>query len=533
MKKTHKSATQQKHNSCYQSRAQKKKNHLTERLNYFISLTLHLRWRQGQTLLLMKHAFSKILLLLTALPLLLLSCKKYEDLQVNPNEPSTATPSLLLTNICISVFNYDPTYPAYAARHLTYYERGNSAVDYSWTSGEYSNFDVLRQVEKMDELAQQNGAVNYTGLAKFFRAVLFSQLTEQFGDIPYSDALGATDGNTKPLYDTQEAVYAGILNELEEANNILDDASGTIGGDIIYGGVASQWKKLVNAFRLRLLIHLSKKEGNSSINIKEQFQNIVSNPSQYPLMESGDDNGQLVFNESATSNYYPTCGSLSVGTAVSIEEGFANILKERSDPRLFSFADPITGLPANIFDNYAGVNAGLTVADQQTVSANASRINRRYPDINNPVNEPLILMGYPEQEFVIAEGIARGWVTGSGEDHYENGIAASMAFYNIEVPAGYLDQPNVKYDAANAIEFIIIQKYIALFMQSGWEAFYEQRRTGIPHLNTGPGTYNDGRVPKRWLYPQSEYDYNAANVESAIRNQFTDDDVNEAIWLIE
>lgn len=480
----------------------------------------------------MKHAFSKILLLLTVTSLLLVSCKKYEDFQVNPNEPSTATPSLLLTNICISVFNYDPTGPAYASRQLTYYERGNSNVDYSWTGGDFSNFDVLRQVTKMDELAQQNGSVNYTGLAKFFRAVLFSQLTEQFGDIPYSDALGALDGNTKPLYDTQEEVYAGILNELEEANNILDDANGTISGDIIYGGAASQWKKLVNAFRLRLLIHLSKREGNSSINIKEQFQSIISNPSKYPLMESGADNGQLVFNESATSNYYPTCGSLSVGTAVSIEEGLADILKERSDPRLFSFADPITGLPANIYNNYAGVNAGLTVADQQTVSANASRINRRYPDINNPVNEPLILVGYPEQEFVIAEGIARGWATGSAAEHYGNGITASMAFYDLEVPAGYFDQENVKYNTGNAIPLIITQKYIALFMQSGWEAFYEQRRTGIPSLNVGPGTYNDGKVPKRWLYPQSEYDYNAENVASAINSQYGNDDVNEEMWLI-
>jgi len=125
----------------------------------------------------MKHAFSKILILLTAISLLLLSCKKYDDFQVNPNEPSTATPSLLLTNICISVFNYDPTGPAYASRQLTYYERGNSNVDYSWTSGDFSNFDVLRQVTKMNELAKQTGSVNYTGLTKFFRAGLFSQVT--------------------------------------------------------------------------------------------------------------------------------------------------------------------------------------------------------------------------------------------------------------------------------------------------------------------------------------------------------------------
>lgn len=470
--------------------------------------------------------------------LMLSSCKKHEYYQVNPNQPSTATPALLLTDICISVFKYDPQASAYASRQLTYYERGNSAVDYSWTSSEYSNFDILRQVMKMDELAQATGEENYRGLAKFFRAVLFSQLTETFGDIPYSDALKALEGNTKPKYDTQEDVYVGILAELEEANSILSDDKGTIGGDIIYAGKASQWKKLVNAFRLRLLIHLSKKEANAKLNIKQQFQTIISTPGTYPLMTGPSDNGQIVFNTSATSNYYPTAGSLSLGTAVSLEEGMANILKSRNDPRIFSFGEPITGLPANNIANYAGVNAGLTVADQQSASANASRINRRFSDLTNPINEPLILMGYPEQEFLIAEAISRNWITGAGtaEEHYVNGITASMQFYGISGPAisNYLAGPNVVFNPANAISMIITQKYIALFMQSGWEAFFEQRRTGIPTLNTGPGTYNNGQVPKRWKYPQSEYDYNTANLDEAIQRQFAgNDNVNGQMWLLQ
>jgi hypothetical protein len=487
----------------------------------------------------MKQIYFKNILVTAGLAVMLLSsCRKHAYYQENPNQPSSATPALLLTNIAISVFNYDPTGPAYASRQLTYYERGNSAVDYSWTNSSYGNFDILRQVMKMDELAQQTGEENYRGLAKFFRAVLFTQLTETFGDIPYSDALGALNDNTKPVYDKQEDVYVGILNELDEANTILSDAKGPIGGDVIYSGKASQWKKLVNAFRLRVLIHLSKKEANTKLNIKTQFQNIISNASTYPLMTGSADNGQIVFNSSSTSNYYPTCGSLSVGTAVSIEEGMANILKARNDPRLFSFADPISGLQPNVFANYAGVNAGMTVADQQTASANASRINRRYPDINNPVNEPLILLGYPEQEFLIAEAISRGWITGAGTaaEHYNNGITASMKFYGISdaAIATYLGGANVAFNPANAIPMIITQKYIALFMQSGWEAFFEQRRTGIPTLNVGPGTYNNGQVPKRWLYPQSEFDYNNANVEAAVASQYSgNDNVNGVMWLLQ
>jgi len=464
------------------------------------------------------------------------ACKKYSDFQTNPNLPSTGTPALLLTDICYSIFYTDNTQAAFAVRHLTYYERGNSSVDYSWREGSFDNYNILRQVMQMDSLAQQTGQQQYFGLTKFFRAVLFSQMTEVFGDIPYSQALQGVSANFTPEYDTQESVYAGILAELEDANNLLDNSKGKINGDIIYDGNADQWKKLVNAFKLRLLIHLSKKESNTTLDIKTQFQNIVSNPSKYPLFTGNSDNAQLVFNSTATNNYYPDYGYLSLSTAVSMEKGFVDILKDLKDPRLFEFAEPISGLAAGDFNNYEGVDAGLTIADQQTTSANASRIKSRYYD--DKINEPWIFLGYAEQEFLIAEAISRNWITGAGtaQEHYENGVIASMSFYNIsEADANaYLQHANVAFDAGNALYLIAIQKHIAFYMNGDWEAFMEQRRTGIPTLSVGAGTYNDGKVPKRWLYPQSEYDYNPGNLNAALQSQYGGvDDVNEIMWQLQ
>lgn len=483
-----------------------------------------------------KSIINKYVISFVALILVLSGCKKYDEFQNNPNLSSSATPALLLTNICYSVFYYDNTSAAFASRHLTYYERGNSFVDYSWRQGSFDNYNVLRQVMQMDSLAASTGQQQYRGITKFFRALLFSQLTETFGDIPYSQSMNGKTGNFKPSYDTQEAVYAGILQELEEANNLLDDSKGRIDGDIIYSGVASQWKKLANALRLRLLIHLSKKESNSGVDIKGQFQKIISDPATYPVFTSNADNAQLVFNLSAPDNDYPTFGYLSLASLVSMEKGFVDILKERQDPRLFSFAEPIGGQTAGDFDNYEGVDAGLTIQDQFSASGSASRINSRYH--NDKINEPWILIGYAEQEFLIAEAIARNWITtgGTAAEHYENGIRASMQFYNIsdaDIDA-YIAQPIITYDAANALNQITLQKHIAFFMNSGWEAFWEQRRTGLPELSVGPGTYNDMMVPKRWIYPQSEYDYNTENVNAAIQSQYSgDDDVNKLMWLLQ
>ena len=388
----------------------------------------------------------------------------------------------------------------------------------------------------MDSFATQTGQEQYHGLTKFFRALLFSQITEQFGDIPYSEAMLGLSGNFKPKYDDQESVYKGILQELEDANNLLDDSKGEIKGDIIYGGVASQWKKAANALKLRLLIHLSKKEANTNLNIKTQFQNIISDPGKYPLFTSNADNAQLVFNTSAQNNYYPDFGYLSLGTSISMEKGFVKILKDRSDPRLFAMAEPIPGMDAGIFANYEGVDGGQTLADQQTASSNASRIKSRYHD--DKINEPWIFIGYAEQELLIAEAISRGWITGAGtaQEHYENGITASMKFYGIDDAdiTTYLAGPDVAFNAGTALDQIAVQKYIALFMNGGYEAFFEQRRTGIPTFNVGPGTYNDMKVPKRWLYPQSEYDYNGGNLEDALQSQYGgSDDVNGVMWLIQ
>lgn len=476
------------------------------------------------------------LYIFSALLILFGSCKKYDTFQANPNQPSQSTPALLLTGICYNIFYKDNTSASFAARHLTYYERGNSFLDYSWRQGSFDNYNILRQVAQMDSLAKANNQQQYYGLTKLFRAILFTQLTEDFGDIPYSQALQGLSGNFKPEYDTQEEVYIGVLQELEEANALLDDSYGKINGDIIYNGIATGWKKLANAFRLRVLIHLSKKEDNTNLNVKSQFQSIISDPAKYPLMTGNADNAQLVFNASAPNNYYPDFGYLSLATAVSIEKDFAKILKDRKDPRLFAFAEPVGGKTARDFDNYDGVDAGLTIGDQQTTSGDASRIKKRYYE--DKINEPLIFLGYAEQEFLIAEAISRGWVSSAGtaQEHYENGIRASMEFYGIGDAdiTDYLTHAMVAFNTEDAIKLIAIQKHIAMFMNSGWESFYEQRRTGYPDLSVGPGTYNDMKVPKRFTYPQSEYDYNADNVNAAVQRQFNgNDDVNEVMWLLQ
>ncbi|WP_286859496.1 MULTISPECIES: SusD/RagB family nutrient-binding outer membrane lipoprotein [Sphingobacterium] len=473
------------------------------------------------------------ILLIVSILALSMGCKKFDYYQDNPNKPTKATPALLMTYICQNIFNNNPISAAYASRHLTYYERPNESINYNWNRGSFDGYGGLRQVLKLEALVADNK--NFQGLAHLFRVIYFTQLTETFGDIPYTDALKAEQDGRTPIYDKQEDIYTGLLQELEEANSLLDAGNGIIDGDVVYAGDANKWKKFVNAYRLRLLIHLSKKEGQSKIAIKQQFQSILSNPAKYPLMTSPSDNAQLVFNTTDPSNYYPTAGSLSVSTLVSLEQSFVEMLQQREDPRLFSFGDPVAGKTAGVFANYKGVDAGLSPADQQASAAQSSLIARRFVDLRNPINEPMIFLSYAEQEFIIAEAIQRGWITGDMNDHYQKGITASMAFYKITgtIVTDYLNKDLVKLTTGDPLTKILTQKYIAFYMNSSWEPFFEQRRTGVPVLRVGPGTLNGGKVPKRWQYPLSESQYNEANLDEAVKRQFAEgDNVNASMWLI-
>jgi hypothetical protein len=166
--------------------------------------------------------------------------------------------------------------------------------------------------------------------------------------------------------------------------------------------------------------------------------------------------------------------------------------------------------------------------------------------------------------FNIAEAINRGWATGDAELWYKTGINASLGFYNIKegtntfyyLKAGgkvtengdyipysvdfnfdnFYSQPSIKYagNSVAGLEQIIKQKYVAFFQNSGFEAYYNYRRTRFPSFaQGGAGTGNSGKIPLRFQYPGTERSTNGENLAAALSRQFSgSDDINAAMWLI-
>ncbi len=503
----------------------------------------------------MKHISLYILFLAV-----ITSCKKFEYFQENPNRPTTTDPSLLLPNIERIAFSNISVDAALAGRQLVYTQGNSTSQYYNWNRSSMS-YGNISQVVRMEQEATRLNKPNYRYLAKFFKAYFIVSMTQTFGDIPYSKMMQSIESNyftdsaaVRPAYDKQRDIYLQVLKELKTASDSLGTGSDAITGDIVFSGSVTAWKKLINSFTLRVLMSLSKKEADAELGIKQRFNEIVSNPAKYPLIGANTENGKLPYYD-INGNRYPYYNNNSMKTDYYLDSSFVDILQELNDPRLFTYGQPAgTVSVANIkdFSKYDGLvgSAPLSYNTGKKGRSQGSPINRRFA--YEIINEPSILISYSEVAFLLAEAVIRGWIPGNANDHYKNGIKASLQFSNFNYPAAsgvpyngqvytaddinnYLNQPLINLQNGKEIEQIITQKYISMFMNTGWQIFYEQRRTGFPVFETAfAGVLNDKKIPKRWMYPLDEQNYNGANLQAAIRSQYPEGDhINGVMWLIQ
>lgn len=476
---------------------------------------------------------------------LIISCETdMDEINTNPNDPSHVSPALLLTHIARNTFQMEGKSPLYATKMIISTSGENVYQYMKWNQGSFDNYNLLMQVEKMKEEAALVNNNNYLALAKFFRAYHFYQLTLTFGDIPYSQALKAeTEQVYNPTYDEQQEVFAGILNELEEANQLINSKE-SIEGDIIYNGNATKWKKLMNAFRLRVLMTLSNKSSINGKSIASQFASIYANDI---LMNSVDDNAQLVFYD-RLDNRYTSFNDSDYGSSLYMSNTYIQLFKDRKDPRLFTFAEPTgkassQGLAITDFNGYHGGNPLVPYAENEVLvqQQNISKVNQRF--YRHPTNEPHSILSYAEQELLLAEASARGWISSNAKNHYENAIKSSFEFYKNYVNEAsiyfngfdvnnYLQQDNIAFDQAidlnSKLELIMIQKYLMAFHQQGWMLYNDYLRTSYPKLPK----QNNVEVPYRFIYPTSEYTNNTENLKQAINRQFNGEDkITLKPWL--
>ncbi|SHM39558.1 SusD/RagB family nutrient-binding outer membrane lipoprotein [Chryseobacterium polytrichastri] len=478
--------------------------------------------------------------------LALTSCETSLDkINENPNDQASIDPKFLLTYVSQNAFQVNGD-NMYASRMMIGTDGENVYQYMKWND---TSFDIyskgLLNTGKMMQEAEKINNKNYQAIGKFYRAYYFFNLSLKLGSIPYSEAVKGEYGITQPKYDSQEAVMAGILTELKDANTLIN-TSDKIEGDIIYNGDASKWKKLINSFRLKILMTMSKKATLGTYNVATEFSSIAGSQN---LMTSIADNGELKFADAADSRYTMFNNS-GYGSSLYMADYFINLFKDRQDPRLFTFAAQTTGAKeaGKALTDFTGYNGGNPTSPYSDNAAlitakNISKVNDRF--YKDPTNEPSSVLSYPELEFILAEATARGWISGSAKSHYDNAIKASFTFYQTYVKnpnqyfAGfdvnqYLTKSLVLYDNSaplqSQLERIMTQKYMTMFHQAQWTSYYDYLRIGYPNypLQTGVS------APLRFRYPQSEYNYNNANLKAALASQYGgNDNINSKPWWLQ
>lgn len=407
--------------------------------------------------------------------------------------------------------------------------------------------DIISRIEE-DNLERHN----LLQMTRILQAYAFMLLTDTYGDIPYFEGGKAfTDQNLFPEYDAQQDIYPDIIQELTEASAALDASGKTESADVLYGGDVEKWRKFGYSLLLRAGMRLSKVDA-------ARAEQVVNTAFQGGVMTSNDDNAVIrhdanyvngpgrTLNATEANNYY-------------LAEPFVDYLKNTNDPRLASIAVTYVGAASgpeqvpgpdgngtNDPDLQRGMPMGHTDATIKQVAADmglASFYEFSQADRTRVVTQtsPMFLVTAAQTQLLLAEAAHRGWISGSAEEFFNNGVRAhmqQMALYDdesaiseAEIDAYLAENP---FSEATALEQINTQYWIASFL-NGPEAFANFRRSGYPELAPNPFPNQDikGDFIRRLTYPSSEIAVNTANVNAAIARMGADNLDTRVWWDVE
>jgi hypothetical protein len=492
------------------------------------------------------------------------SCKKYLNINSNPNAVASASPSLVLPLVLVNSATLTSNLNDYGGQTVGYLANAGGyggfgslwTYDYPPSQGEsywdlgYETLENAQNIIDASATSQSLNA-NFDGAAKIMKAYLFQMLVDEFNDIPFSQALkGGT--NFTPKYDSASQIYPALALLIDSAIAEINANASTAtvmtsGSDPLFGGNMTSWKQFGNSLKLRMIIRASAATTFSDMSFSSDgfLQNdAVVNPgyalataasgtqvnpswNTWATNYAGSREGQAWVPAYFVYGYYDGTKLSDPVRGTAIYYGFPqdSVNQLGVSPPSNTKTSPATNGALGAWYTGNGVTSG---SDGVLKGPNAG--------------EPLMLLA--ESDFLMAEADLRGILGGTAATDFNNGIAASFAYIEegpslTPVPTSATDAAS--YQAANStsylanfglatttaqkLEAIITQKYIAFNFIHGQEAWSEYRRTGYPVssstvlgnpygaiASTQSQATRPDHLPTRLPYPASESATNASNV---------------------
>lgn len=494
-------------------------------------------------------------------------CKKWLDINTDPNSPSEIDITKVLPGVMYDMgddLSIAYSRLGYVAAVYTHQLSTREHYDqYGIVASSYANETYwndlyagpIKDLDVLIEKATDGDNMQYVGIAKVLKAYIFSQLIDLWGDIPFSEF------NVKeiiqPIFDDDAAIYPQLITmitegiadmENEGAENVLLPGA----DDMIYNGDIDKWVRLANTLKLKLY---TQAQGTSVWDAAA-----VSNLLADDLIESdGDfmlffgpnlnpDNRNPVFSDEWSGNQI----SLYISPWMfEIMNGInPDIMTGITDPRIpYYWCNQLAGgepeNPAEYRDgDFLTIYFGSTGVNRDHAGRSSFSMVGTYvsggkyddgagaPDGTLDADDgsgdaPMRFISYADRLYLEAELIQAGLAAGNARDVFDAALNESFALVD-KVVAGlstdqtipilsgetdvvnYIDNILTQYDAASAdrqMELIMTQKWLQGYGRNV-DSYTDYRRTGYPIMFDPNTNASDGGPDGNGDVPtQSSRDY--------------------------
>ncbi len=440
-----------------------------------------------------------------------------EDLNQNPNNPTSAPYDYVLTasevgSIILQTGEatrragiFAGQFTGIGRQHQSYSDYLLAATDFDsqWRTT-YSS--IVRNAIVTEELAQAKGVQGVTlGITKVIKALALGTATSLWGDVPFDQAGKLEFEN--PEFESQSVVYSKIQAMLDQA--IVDLSAGTgrpsTGTEIYFNGAPVPWTQVAYTLKARYYMH-TKEYANA-----------------YAAAQSGiGSDGSFDANDLKSPHG-------TAGGDQNVHYQFFALASRKSDLITSNFFASI--IDANATRNPIPANYRGNAKTNETARYNYLLATTGFGVQPNTgtngfaqINAPGRMVTFAENQLILAEAGARA--------DFNTGLARLNEFRAYMAAGGYLSNPNpsnILYDAYVAADFdnlgienpdgltpanallreILQERYVTLFAQI--EVFNDVRRTQAESIVRVPVVPNTGsQLPQRFLYSQDEINTNSS-----------------------
>ncbi len=442
------------------------------------------------------------------------SCKKFVDINTNPNAPTIVTSSSLLPPIQAGmargiwfdsryIGQYAQIWGASAANNVWDQEGYAPGADSNGEMWRTIYFSLGQNINLMIQDATANNRYEYLGVAYALRAWGWQYGGDIYNNMVVNEAYDPTKLTFD--YDSPQTVYAEAVKDCRLALQYFNQAIKTDGltqsttlqkGDFMYYGDRSKWIKFVYSILAQNASHFTNKSTFSPDSVVKYVDlSFASNADNASV--------QCAATNSTDANFWgPSRGNLGTfrqsDFIVKLLDGriLAGAANQdlTADPRL-----PLLLMPSKdgVYRGVVAPTGDINIADANTLIPSFAGLNTIKSTGTSKYlfddNSRGVFMTYPVLQFMKAEALYKKGDMGGAYAAYINGISKALDFasnppssanltgnqnfISAAAQAKYLAGTSVRQSAASLkLSDILQQKFIALFLWNPIEAWSDERR---------------------------------------------------------